>query len=95
MKLDLAAIRARAEKATPGPWHTTSADFGEFYVRWGNQSIDGDRIICEIGSWRSSIEVMFGDDDNARYIAGMDPQTTLALVDRIEALQFALALMVG
>lgn len=76
--LDLKAIKARAQAATPGPW----------------EAKDNGEIVCAAtGVLKDHVWVVTADefspvdDNNAAHIAGMDPVTTLALIDRIERLE--------
>ena len=78
--LDLEAIKARALAATPGPW----------------EAKDNGEIVCTApGVLKDHVWVVTADefspvDDNtAAHIAGMDPTTTLALIERTERLQDA------
>ncbi len=71
--LDLKAIRERAMTATPGPWYSAAYSEPRQYHRWllGSRSNLADEL----------------SPDNAAHIAGMDPPTTLALVDEVERLR--------
>ena len=82
--LDLAAIRQRAEaaaEARPGPWApgTTGIESGD---HWHVLDVDTMHALCHIAAQDGSNE----DEREplARHIAGMDPTTTLALLDMLE-----------
>ncbi len=64
------ALRALAQKATPGPWFSDATDAVEAVPHF---EIDG--IPWELGLTRP----------NAAFIAACDPQTILALLDAVEA----------
>lgn len=70
-------LRELAEKATPGPWDAFSGErFGDVL---SDPDGDGARfVICE----------QSGSD--APYIAACDPQTILALLDRLDRYEAAL-----
>jgi hypothetical protein len=78
---ELAAIKTRAEAATPGPWEYDHIDgtLGE----WGGEH-DGRRILADV----------YLDRDGG-HIAGMDPATTLRLVAEVERLRHALDVIAG
>ncbi len=89
LEFDLATIREAAEKATPGPWvHMTSKDRlspFEGEIRCSrDDSPHSFSLICNMPN---------GDDrwNDFEHIANMDPPTTLAMLDRIEALETELA----
>ena len=81
--LDLEAIKARALAATPGPWRV-----GSDYI--DNLTPDKDEYDMVVDVWTmdpsGDAEFEISDADKA-YIEGIDPTTTLALVDKIERLQ--------
>jgi hypothetical protein len=83
--LDLEAIKARAQAATPGPWRV-GANFID------NLTPDKDEYDVVVDVWTmdpsGDAELEMSDDDKA-FIEGMDPTTTLALVEKIEQLQDA------
>ena len=70
---NLAEIRARAEAATPEPWE----------IIGGGEYVTGVGLIigreCDGGV----------TSEDAAHIAGMDPTTVLALLDRLEAAEAA------
>ncbi|WP_181578172.1 ead/Ea22-like family protein [Arthrobacter sp. AQ5-05] len=84
---DLTALRKTAEAATPGPWEM-----------W-NPAVGGSHIsIAGKLAWRSIESASsFADDEkiphwaDARHIAAFDPPTVLALLDRVEAAEKAVA----
>ena len=73
-----AALRALAEKATPGPWKHGPL-FGEVWSRDANGAMDT-RVA---GAWLLS--------DDGAYIAAADPATILALLDDLDAAQARIA----
>ncbi|MUN54758.1 hypothetical protein GMA10_05965 [Kocuria koreensis] len=83
--MDLEAIKARARAATPGPWRV-GANFID------NFTPDKDEYDVVVDVWTmdpsGDAEFEMSDEDKA-FIEGMDPTTTLALVERIERLQAA------
>lgn len=95
MTIDLEAIRAAALAATPGPWECKRAERNEYWINTGPEA----RL--HLTKWSGMCSV-YGQDDadddmsnavvsaNAHHIATMDPQTTLALVERVEELEAAL-----
>ena len=83
MTPDTMALRRLAEAATPGPWrHFHHATSGTNAVKHDGRT--------DIVAWQG-----FDDSDrkeprhaaNAEYIAACDPQTILALLDRLDALE--------
>lgn len=74
---DLTPMRARALAATRGPWET---DGGNVVRTTGLTDDDGDAgvDVCEV--------LHYGDRDGATaaHIAGCDPQSVIALIDRVE-----------
>lgn len=77
-ELDLAGIRARAEAATPGPWHVTHSGVSIYSTNRTSVGMAGS--ILAHGS-------ELGQGTDAAHIAGMDPVTTLALVAEVERLR--------
>lgn len=67
--LDLSTLRAIAEGATPGPWGRATTDGQGWAVHRGAH--DTIALYC--------------DRDNAAHIAAFNPETVLALLDRLEA----------
>lgn len=77
----LAALKALAEGATPGPWsHRTSED------PTGTGEVES-FVKAGLGTGRTVIVVAGIDHADARYIAAASPDVVLALVARIEALE--------
>lgn len=78
--LDLEAIKARAQAATPGPWRVGEDD--AFIVSESQKDFRGrpEEVV-----WPDE-QYAFTAHDGA-HIAGMDPETTLALVDEVESLR--------
>jgi hypothetical protein len=73
-RLDLDAIKARVEKATDGPWITLLSSIDDRFASvYTGRTVDG---VADLVS-----------PANAEHIAGMDPQTTLALVAEVERLR--------
>ena len=72
-----AELRALAEKATPGPWK-----HGPLYWEVWNLHADGTLDSRVAGSWLLP--------DDGAYIAAVDPQSILALLDDLDAAQAAL-----
>jgi hypothetical protein len=92
---DRAALRALAEKATPGPWSASEADEGKGFVAqvFGAESSEPQ---YESGEGDSlSVACLDGPDErgtrNAAYIAAAHPAAVLALLDEAERLTAALA----
>lgn len=85
--LDLAAIKARAETATPGPWHydgvpyLEDVEYGHIVTGGGAPGSMSEHQICWVGE---TLNLRAPED--AAHIAGMDPTTTLALVTEVERL---------
>lgn len=74
-------IKAKAEKATPGPW------YDDGYRIYGPQwEHDKDRRNkCDVlVDYKHLDQKEAWKNDNGKYIARMDPKTTLALVKVIE-----------
>jgi hypothetical protein len=69
---ELAAIKARAEAATPGPWEQA----GRFLIE-GRSAMLGEAVPVA--------DVVY--DRDVPHIAGMDPETTLRLVAEVERLR--------
>lgn len=84
----LAADKALAEKATPGPWHNDSGDPGDVVV-WGlRRESDGDQeFIGNVGGTNfKDVSVVFdADSHNGRFIARFNPKTALEYIAALEA----------
>lgn len=83
MSLDLDAILARAKVATPGPWMgcpATDTDPGTIRTATGDdQEVLG-------GAWcNDGTAELDGEPEDIAHVAGMDPSTTIALVERLQA----------
>lgn len=79
---DLTALRALAEKATPGPWHFhqddgTALDISEVCIPRPEEDVD------------LSIASLLEDRDGA-FIAATNPSVVLALLDRLESAEAAI-----
>jgi hypothetical protein len=87
---DLTRLRALAEAAEPGPWRAMPLEFDDWgMIRGGgfrlvavarHGSLNADQDECR----RRKI-VPPGIKRNMAHIAAMDPPTTIALLDRLEA----------
>lgn len=83
-----AALRATAEAATPGPWNVDGPFWvdppgvtpSEMTVETRAGVSGKDRALVMPGTWETK-------DADAAHIARMDPATTLALLDALDALQ--------
>lgn len=88
---DPGALRALAEAATPGPWYSEVKSFvlpARVGVEGHRRSVGDYAIAAMCGD---SIRPEPGSDAaDAAYIAALDPQTVLALLDRLDALEAAL-----
>lgn len=78
----LSRLRVLAKAATPGDW-----------VAYGN-SVFAQRVgqragisICVVSKGNRYCPEKLSAADNVRFIAALDPQTVLALLDRIAALE--------
>lgn len=92
MSIDLAALEALARKASPGPWHSHVADKGSLdaaiarvaeSLRFSESGElawvrDDDKEVALIGNGPHRIA-------NSEYLAALDPQTILALIERAKA----------
>ena len=76
MSIDLQAIKARAEAATPGPWWHEWVDGDDWWAVYGQPT--GDMVCPEVCTMWSS--------DEAAYIAAVNPVVVLGLLDEIERL---------
>lgn len=81
--LDLEAIKARAKMATPGPWRVTE----EGITNLTPDKDEHDQIAEIVTMHPSDVALLEISDEDAAHIAGMDPETTLALVSHIEELR--------
>ena len=81
-KTERAALRALAEKATPGPWHVVkhTEDEGEPMTETSDWTIQCGRLpIAYEGSWCHNPE------NNTRYIAAANPAAITALLTALDA----------
>lgn len=84
---DLKKLRELAEAATPGPWEVSGTGqqvLKEADVTYGNQRI------CETNSMASHYPGKTSCWKNIAFIAAANPETVIALIDRIEKLEEAL-----
>ena len=94
--LDLQALRQAAQAATPGPWHVRPQEMDDWgYVRGPGMEVvaqarAGGRFTTDdYPAHRNAGTDPFGH--NAAHIAAFDPPTALALLNRLEAAEQALA----
>jgi len=88
-----AALRALAEKATPGPWVESGRDVDhDRTVAEGRNPGDGCGLGCEVeGPPEAWLRGQFALHADAAYIAAVDPATILALLDDLDAAQARIA----
>ena len=86
MTIDREALRRLAEKATPGPWEGTDG-FGGTWVTDSGGGIPGGLSGAVHPSTAKMPGVVLGNvsDYDAMYIAAINPQVILALLDELEA----------
>ena len=81
--IDIKAIKAAAEAATPGPWIEAGPSYGEPKPRFFNSVVTGED---EDGDW---LDICCSTSDNTdadmTHIATANPATIIALIDRLEA----------
>lgn len=82
MTLDLKAIRAAAEGATPGPWILDTGDNSHRYSRVIGENEHTVHYKYGSGNAASADQ----DKRDAHFIAALDPTTVIALVARVERL---------
>jgi hypothetical protein len=90
MKLDLAAIRARANAATPAPWRAGSRETWHVFGAIGDPSLMAPvlgRVVCRINQH-------FPHEADAAFIAAARTDVP-ALVARVEALERAIRIAIG
>lgn len=90
IEIDVKKMRELAKKVTPGPWSvdTESLDgHGRLYVSKGSSNYLLGRILEVFQNCLVRSEQRMAA--NAEYIAAVDPQTILALLDRLEAAEKA------
>ena len=89
---DTSRLRALAEAATPGEWGVLPADTTEIVSRSGYDiattwdAMKNDRADVYNTDYKRT-------DQNAAYIAAANPQTVLALLDRIAELEEAVVMV--
>lgn len=89
------AIRAAAEKATPGPWLSRpykNDDWGmvrEGKSLWPVAIVRAGRLLGAEESNDCRVNGIDPFEDNAAHIANCDPQTILALLDALDAAEKA------
>lgn len=93
--LDLDAIEALANAATPGPWEASVLGSEGYAVTGPQGSIPGRHRLRAPRVARCGHEAWDTDKANAEHIAGMDPATTLALVAEVRALRAKVADLSG
>ena len=81
--LHLEAIKARAQAATPGPWRVT----GEGITNLTPDKAEYGQIAAIVTMHPSDVALLEISDDDSAHIAGMDPETTLALIEEVERLR--------
>lgn len=83
-----ADIRALAAKATPGPWHVGTTRTYGIYPEGPTESAEAVAFVPHmeprLHPWRPQGEA------DAAYVAALDPQTVLGMLDRLDALEAAL-----
>lgn len=83
-----ADIRALAAKATPGPWHVGTTRTYGIYPEGPTESAEAVAFVPHmeprLHPWRPQGEA------DAAYVAALSPDVTLALLDRLDALEAAL-----
>lgn len=80
-------LRALALKATPGPWESVRKA-GLCTVReHGRRLMTGGRSVAAVAMCNRVVSSVNRHKANAAFIAACDPQTILALLDRLDALE--------
>lgn len=93
MTIDLDELERLAKAATPGPWEASSDEPGDVVI-WGPR----EEWLANIGNWARQHEeidpdraarqyVELRDAADAAFIAAANPQTVLALVERLRLLE--------
>jgi hypothetical protein len=78
---DLTRLRALAEAAEPGPWRAMPLKYDDWgMIRGGGYYVVA---VARHGSLNDDLDT--GIKRNMAHIAAMDPPTTIALLDRLEA----------
>jgi len=89
MNLDadtLGRLREIAGKATPGKWYVATETAGGHYVRSHEERDDGSSNYAVCEAWGGHGP----NHSDAAHICAFNPQTAIALLDRIERLEGAL-----
>lgn len=89
---DIKALREIAEKATPGEWNVQERkDGGEYgeYMAYGIDGIASVNWYSDSDMAHTALEPM--EEEDARFIATFNPARVLALLDRLETAEQALA----
>lgn len=84
---DLKKLRELAEVATPGPWEVSGT--GQQVLKEADVPY-GDQRICETNSMASHYPGKTSCWKNIAFIAAANPETVIALIDRIEKLELQL-----
>jgi len=84
--IDLDALQALAEKATPGQWKKSKGDWAEVEITTAQRIKESRAPICGM---EVSYTGKHGEEQraNARFIAAANPQTILSLITRIRDLE--------
>jgi len=101
--MDIAALKAAAEKATPGEWHWLIHDHSMASLGVGDDPGMGTPLVLSVSPCRScadrakakGAEWEWGrcatpSEANARFIALANPTSILSMIARLEALEEAL-----
>jgi hypothetical protein len=86
--MDIAALKAAAERATPGPWHNSHGSVDNFGNEWQG-SLSFEWMPNGRGTDGDGINENFAND--AAYIALANPTSILSMIARLEALEEALS----
>lgn len=77
MRRDLAELKRLAQKATPGPW--------TYYAYGADVRGQRNTLIADVRGYGAGLPV----DANGSFMAAANPQTILALIERLETLEEA------
>ena len=75
----IAALKAAAEAATPGPWNIGDSNQGKECV-WLDGLTEPDHVLGSCETW-----IDCNSENNAAFISKANPQAILSLIGRIEA----------
>lgn len=97
---DLNKLKELAGKATPGPWAAaTDWERAAVYSTSKDAYPKGKRVVCsgnQNNKGRYNAESWSGSDwSDAAFIAAANPDTVIALIDRLEAAEAELAQIKG